>query len=579
MDNAKDYVERKGWEYRLESAGEEIVCKVCPICGNENWNFYINNNTGLYQCWICAPDNKKGKGHLSSLKQFMGDIIPLTKVSKVMGDREDPDFTQEVLKFHKALMKTPSAIKYLLKRHISEEIIDKFKLGYTVIYGQEVISIPSWEDGVAKLIKFRKFGEDVNTQLSKYLRKKGSKSILLKTIDKSDEVILVEGEIDGLTLMSKGYDNVIANTGGATTLLPEWYDYLKEIPKIYVCYDNDGPGQKSAKEVVAKRLGFGRVLNIELPENINDVNEFFCKGGKKEDFDKLIEKAKPFSLPGVLSIEDALGELYRKYTEGDEGFLPTPWKKVNKLLGGGLRKKELMVLGAPPKIGKTTFALQIAFETAKKGIPVLFFCLEMPFESIAKLVVCMNEEIYDEEFNPQLIGVYADKIANIPLYLGYEPRITIEQLIETFKEAQNRYGIELAIFDNLHWLVRSMDNIVAEVGNATKAFKTLAMEMDIPLILIAQPRKLKNSNKPMNYWDLKDSSAIPADADVLCVLHRNRIMEVDAEGVMRKVQLAGDVNQSFESKTLFRVDAGRMIAGGQTFIDYEGGMHKFFEEE
>jgi replicative DNA helicase len=372
---------------------------------------------------------------------------------------------------------------------------------------------------------------------------------------------------------------VIANTGGASTLLPEWYDILKEIPKIYVCYDNDKAGQRSAREIVAKRLGFGRVFNIKLPEDINDVNEFFCKGGTKDEFDRLIEKAKIFSLPGVLSIEDALAEVYRKSLEGEESFLYTPWKKVNKLLGGGLRKKDLIVIGAPPKIGKTTFSLQISVNLAKQRIPVLFFCLEMPFETIAKLVVCMNEGITEEEFDPGSAGIYAEGLKDIPLYLGYEPRITSDQLVETFRESQNRYGIQLAVFDNLHWLIRSTDNVVAEIGLATRMFKTLAMDMDIPIILIAQPRKLNRSNKPMNYWDLKDSSAIPADADILCILHRNRIMEVDEEGTMRRKLFSEDVNQSFENATIFRVDAGRLSSGGQTTLDFRGEYHTFFEYE
>ena len=274
-----------------------------------------------------------------------------------------------------------------------------------------------------------------------------------------------------------------------------------------------------------------------------------------------------------MSIEDSLRLVYEATQAGMDKKIPTPWNSVNKLLRGGLRKKNLIVIGAPPKIGKTTITLQLCLHASKElGIPTLFFCLEMPFEELAMLAVCQNEYITEYEYNPLMAGMYSENFRNVPLYLGYQPHLKNSQIVETFTEARNRYGIELAVFDNLHWLVRSSQNVSAEVGVAMKMFKTLATSLEIPIIVIAQPRKLevnsKGSSKIMSYWDYRDSSSIPADADVLCVMHRDRIIGSTDTNILEA---------SFSEDCLFRVEAGRLTSGGQVQLKMRGESHRFDE--
>ena len=566
MNEIKEYVERKGWEYKVE--GEEIICKVCPICNTPKWKFYINSKSGLYHCWICEANKvPMGSGHISNLKSYLGDVIPLTPISGQQEAKKDPDFTEKAEYYHSCLSK--GARKYLAKRMVSEEVIKEIKIGQAEKAGEYFISIPIWENGTVKNIKYRKITNN-NPEIPKYIREEGGKSLLMiRNFPIPVEVILTEGEIDTLTLWSQGYTNVVGNTGGAGTLLPEWYDILNTTQKVYVCYDNDQVGQKAAKETVAKRLGLGKVFNVLLPEGVGDINEFFVSGHTKEEFDTLLNSAKEFNIPGVVSASDAVEYIYRAAVEGDEQVIKTPWRAVNKLLKGGLKNKNLLVLGAPPKIGKTHFSLQMSWWAAKvEKVPTLFFCQEMSFEELARIVVCLDLNVREDTFDPMSAGIYASKLEGLPLYLGYSPRITNDQVAETFKEAQKRYGIGLAMFDNLHWLVRGQD-VTSEIGITMRMFKTLAMEMDIPILVVAQPRKMntnaKGQQRPMNYWDFKDSAAIPADADILCILHRDRIIGLGAE-------------EAFEDDMLFRVDASRFTPGGSTILKFDGEGHRIIEE-
>lgn len=79
----------------------------------------------------------------------------------------------------------------------------------------------------------------------------------------------------------------------------------------------------------------------------------------------------------------------------------------------------------------------------------------------------------------------------------------------------------MLVFDHLHFLVQTTTNQVQEIGLAVQAFKFLAEEMEIPVILIAQPRKIQ-PDTIMTAMDLKDSASIFSDCDHLIILHRNR---------------------------------------------------------
>lgn len=563
QSDIKDYIDRKGWEYRMEN--DEIVLKVCPICRNENFNFYLNQINGMYHCWICQDKNPIGKGHLTALKEYLGDLI---SIGTLGSQKEDPNFSELVERCHANLLLFKPSLKYLSNRGIHMEAIKYFKLGYTVIEGQEVISIPSIENGIPKLIKYRKFGEDVAKHLPKYFREKGGKSILFNTDLFNDlttkEIILTEGELDAITLWCAGFKNVVGNTGGAGTLLPEWYDKMVRMEKVYVCYDQDETthtGQKAA-EKVARRLK-QRVRNVVLPPGSNDINDYFVlHNGTYEGFSRLLEEAQKYDVPGIVSIEDSLKYVYEAALKNNDVVVPTPWNSVNKLLKGGIRKKNVLVLGAPPKVGKTHWCLQWGFYASKElGVPVLFFCMEMAFEELSMIVVCMNERLYEYEYHPLDAAKYADNLRDIPFYLGYDPKIKMPQLEETFREAVSRYGLGLIMFDNLTWLTKGEKDRVNATGDVTKGFKNLSMELDIPIVVVAQPRKLSKVG-PMNYWDYKDSSAIAADADILCILHRERVKE-----------------QAFANEMLFRVDAGRFTKGGQTELFFDGEAHMIRDKE
>jgi twinkle protein len=380
-----------------------------------------------------------------------------------------------------------------------------------------------------------------------------------------DEIYIAEGEIDALTLIDQGIKNAVGVTTGAGSFDPSWIDQLQAVKKIILCYDPDEAGQKGAREA-ARRLGYDRCFNVILPDG-QDVNEYFRASHDLFDFQGLINQARQFDVAGIMSFADGLKKYQEEIQRPDQTTgIRTGWSDVDRIIKTGFMPGELIILSAPPKIGKSTLALQIVVHNAIQDIPSLFFCLEMrPMRIIQKIAQCHNRtgEIGMAELDRARVDFKVK-----PLYLGYcYQRLTLDGIMETLKAAIRRYGLKLIVFDHLHFLCRSVSNQTQEIGLAVQAFKFLAEELEIPIILIAQPRKIQ-ADSIMTAMDLKDSSSIFSDCDHLIILHRARKASKGKDGAELQTE-------AFDPVTMVRIEASRYGPGGECLLYYHGEYSRF----
>src|SRR6185503_7520456 len=131
------------------------------------------------------------------------------------------------------------------------------------------------------------------------------------------------------------------------------------------------------------------------------------------------------------------------------------------------------------------------------------------------------------------------------------------------------------IFDNLHMLARSLEHRTEEIGAITKGFKLFAMEHEIRIVLIAQPRKLV-PHQVMTPWDLKDSVDIYSDADQVVLLHR------ELTGALRDREAVADAPAEADNMspvTLVRLAKARRRASRDGLLYFAGAQHRFHENE
>ena len=200
----------------------------------------------------------------------------------------------------------------------------------------------------------------------------------------------------------------------------------------------------------------------------------------------------------------------------------------------GLQKGDLIIIGARPAMGKTTLAQNLAYNVAdinKKG--VLFFSMEMAKNEIVDRMVApvagvkswdiRTGNISDEDFSK--IGDAFGEMSEVPIYIDDTSSMTILELRNKARRAAHDHDIGLVIVDYLQ-LIQGSDryagNRVQEVTEISRGLKTLARELEIPVVALAQlSRNVTGRDDPRPVLsDLRESGSIEQDADLVMFLHR-----------------------------------------------------------
>ena len=200
----------------------------------------------------------------------------------------------------------------------------------------------------------------------------------------------------------------------------------------------------------------------------------------------------------------------------------------------GFQKGDLIILGARPAMGKTTLAQNLAYNIAditKKG--VLFFSLEMAKNEIIDRMISpisgvdswkiREGKISDEDFSK--IGDALGIMSEVPIYIDDTSGTNILELRNKARRAMHDHDIGIVIIDYLT-LIEGTDrykgNRVQEVTEISRGLKTLARELDIPVLALAQlNRQVTGRDDPRPVLsDLRESGSIEQDADLVMFLHR-----------------------------------------------------------
>ena len=197
----------------------------------------------------------------------------------------------------------------------------------------------------------------------------------------------------------------------------------------------------------------------------------------------------------------------------------------------GLNRSDLIILGARPGMGKTSFALNIARNVAvQSGRRVAFFSLEMGREQLASRLLSSEAlisgtklrtgELSDSEW-PRLVEA-ADILSKTEIYLDDSPGITVPGIKAKVRRLKD---VDLIVIDYLQLMTsaRPIDNRVQEISEITRSLKIMAKELNVPVITLAQLARgseKRTDHRPV-LSDLRDSGSIEQDADIVLFLYRD----------------------------------------------------------
>ncbi|SFW15860.1 replicative DNA helicase [Ruminococcus flavefaciens] len=239
---------------------------------------------------------------------------------------------------------------------------------------------------------------------------------------------------------------------------------------------------------------------------------------------------------GLVPLSEAISEAYdrlgkisgpdkEKYVGARTGFT------LLDSITSGLNKSDLIIIAARPGMGKTSFAMNIATNVARRAEKeVVTFNLEMSKEQIATRILSTEALVESNTLrNGRISGddwvklaTSAGYLSTLPLYIDDTASMTVQKMKAKLRRTKN---LGLVIIDYLQLMesTSKSDNRVTVISEITRQLKVMAKELNVPVILLSQLSRAVESRtdkRPM-LSDLRESGSIEQDADIVLFLYRD----------------------------------------------------------
>jgi replicative DNA helicase len=289
-----------------------------------------------------------------------------------------------------------------------------------------------------------------------------------------------------------------------------------------------------------------------------EASRFIAELGynEAEDLENILDKAekKIFDVTNVsysrtlVDIRKSIGEAWDRLdrlhrAQGQLRGIPTGFIELDNKLAG-LQKSDLIILAARPSMGKTSLALDIARQTAiLHNIPVGIFSLEMSAQQLVDRLLAAESKVdawklrtgrltMDDEFNQ--IRDSLDRLSKAPIFIDDQPGNNILKMRSVARRLKSEKGLELIIVDYLQLMTptssRSGDSEVQQITEISRSLKTLARELDVPVLALSQlSRAVESRGGKPRLSDLRSSGSIEQDADVVMFIHREDRYKEDSD--------------------------------------------------
>ncbi|MBS1588109.1 MAG: replicative DNA helicase [Bacteroidetes bacterium] len=281
----------------------------------------------------------------------------------------------------------------------------------------------------------------------------------------------------------------------------------------------------------------------------------------------------------VQDIEDA------KNRKEDVTGVPTGFKSLDRITSGW-QKNALIIVAARPAVGKTAFCLNLAMNAAmnsSKPFPVAFFSLEMGAGELVKRMLSATTEVsmdavtkgrmQEHEFIQMTQRM--TKLASAPIFLDDQAALNIFELRAKARRLKQRHDIQLIIIDYLQLMQADINkggNREQEISKISRDLKSLAKELEIPIIALSQLNRSVESRKESKMpqlSDLRESGAIEQDADMVMFLYRPEYYGINNDEMGNPIEGETHINIAKNRSGQTDVVKVQFIKEFQRFIDLD----------
>ena len=503
---------------------------ICPVCSPTRKKsgakcLSANGDKGKFVCHHCgyAGTLESGVSHKG------GDIDPAEK--KYIR----PDYAPG------ARVLTDSTLQWFKGRGISEPTLTANFIGAESVY------FPQTEDEQPAIrFPFFRRGEVINIKSrskDKMFRlEKNAKRIFYGMDDVTgDTAVIVEGEIDKLSLYEIGIKNALSVPDGAPSpkaknyeskfeFLDNCADFIGGIKTFILAVDNDEPGQKLEEEL-ARRLGKHRCKKVTWPEGCKDANDVLVKCGSTVLQD-VIDQAKDYPVEGIFDTDDIWPDVERLYDQGFVRGRLTGWPKVDECYT--VREGELTVVTGIPGHGKSEWldALMVNLCKSDQWAFAVFSPENQPLERhIAKIVEkyaqrpfyrfisIFNRNKPTEKIDYKRLSKSELAIAKVAMRLHFtfvlppEDKMTVDGILELCTHVVLKKGIKGVVIDPWNEIDHTRPGTMTEteyVSSSLSKVRRFGRQHGVHVWVVAHPTKLKKLDNggypPPTPYDISGSA-------------------------------------------------------------------------
>ncbi len=255
-----------------------------------------------------------------------------------------------------------------------------------------------------------------------------------------------------------------------------------------------------------------------------------AQGNIRKDYSEMSDILK-------IAIENI--EKAKKNVDGVSG-VPSGFTALDRVTAGW-QNSDMVVIAARPGMGKTAFVLSMARNIAVDfNIPVAIFSLEMASVQLVNRLISgetgirgekiRKGNLEDHEFTQ--LHTRLKKLSKAPIYIDDTPSLSIFELRAKARRMKSKHNIAIIIIDYLQLMTAASDkggNREQEISMISRSIKTIAKELNIPIIALSQLSRAvetRGGDKRPMLSDLRESGAIEQDADIVSFLYRPEYYDI-----------------------------------------------------